>query len=437
MNSLIKWFSKRGHWQLIAGVLFAVPVAAQDAGPQGIAPLTLERAYQLAEQHYPLIRQRDLVKKTSSLTIENIGKGFLPQLNVNGQASYQSDVTAVPVKIPGMNIEEPSKDQYKLTAELSQILYDGGSINAAKNVQQVNALVEDQKVSVDMYKVKERINTLFLGVLLVDEQLKQTALLNKDIQLGIDKIAALVANGTALRSNQQVLEAEQLKNEQRRIELAANRSGLIDVLSLFLGQTLPEDQQLTPPSVQTDLLTETIKRPELTLFSFQDSLFKVQEKMVNAKNRPRASAFLQGGYGRPGLNMLVNEFDFFYIGGLRLNWNLGGLYTSKKEKQILATNQQMVGVQRDVFLLNTNTQLKQQAAELKKLQQLIGTDQAIIDLREKVKLASNAQLENGVITASDFLREVNAEDQARLLLIAHKLQLLQAQINYRTLSGNQ
>lgn len=432
MNSFIKRLKCNYRWQWLAGVLFALPAAAQDG-----SAFTLEQAYQLAEQHYPLIRQRDLVKKTSGLSIGNIGKGFLPQLSVNGQATYQSDVTSVPVKIPGINIDEPGKDQYKLTAELSQILYDGGNIATQKKMQEVNALVEDQKVSVDMYKVKDRINTLFLGVLLLDEQLKQTALLQKDIQLGIHKVSAQVRNGTALRSNQQVLEAELLKNEQRKIELAANRKGLLDVLSLFIGQELPESTVLVQPAAGTGLLTESIKRPELKLFSYQDSLFKVQEKMVSVKNRPRASAFIQGGYGRPGLNMLVNDFDFFYIGGLRLAWNLGGLYTSRKEKQILAINQQMIDVQRDVFLFNTNTQLKQQEAELSKLQQLIGTDQAIIDLREKVKTASNAQLENGVITASDFLREVNAEDQARLLLINHKLQLLQAQINYRTISGNQ
>lgn len=432
MNALIIWFRNKFRWQLASAVLLTLPAAAQDS-----STLTLERAYQLAEQHYPLIKQRDLVKRTSGLSIENIGKGFLPQFNINGQATYQSDVTSVPVKIPGIDIEAPNKDQYKLTAELSQILYDGGNISTQKQVQRVNELVEDQKVTVDMYKVKERINTLYLGILLVDEQLKQTALLQKDIQLGIDKISAQVRNGTALRSNQQVLEAELLKNEQRKIELAANRQGLLDVLALFIGEELPESTVLVQPAVTEGALTETIKRPELTLFNYQDSLFKTQEKMISVKNRPRASAFLQGGYGRPGLNMLVNDFDFFYIGGVRLSWNLGGLYTSRKEKQIINLNQQMIGVQKDVFLLNTNTQLKQQRAEVKKLQQLIGTDQAIIDLREKVKTASNAQLENGVITASDFLREVNAEDQARLLLINHKLQLLQAQINYRTLSGNQ
>jgi hypothetical protein len=97
----------------------------------------------------------------------------------------------------------------------------------------------------------------------------------------------------------------------------------------------------------------------------------------------------------------------------------------------------MVDVQKDLFLLNTNTQLKQQQAELDKLQQLVQSDQQIIGIRTQVKEAANAQLSNGVITANDYLKEVNAEDQARQSLIAHQLQLIQAQINYRTLSGNQ
>jgi outer membrane protein TolC len=163
----------------------------------------------------------------------------------------------------------------------------------------------------------------------------------------------------------------------------------------------------------------------------------VQNQLISAKNRPRTSLFVQGGYGRPGLNLLKNEFDFFYIAGVRLNWGLGNLYTTKKERQLLQVNQRMVDVQKEVFMLNTNTQLKQQQAELDKLQQLIQSDEQIINVRAQVKEAVHAQLTNGVITANDFLTEVNAEDQARQSLIAHQLQLIQAQINYRTLSGNQ
>lgn len=415
----------------LMALLCSMTAMAQDS-----TTLTLDKAYRLAQENYPLIRQKNLVRQTATLTIENIGKGFLPQLNIAGQATYQSDVTSVPVKIPGIDIESPAKDQYKITAELSQLLYDGGATAAQKNVQNVNALVEEQRAEVDLYKVKERINQLYLGILLLDEQLKQVELVKNDIRLGIKRVEAQVQNGTAFRSNQLMLEAELLKNDQRTIELRANRKGLIDVLSLFINQQLPENTNFETPASDASIST-SINRPELRMFDYQDSLFEVQNEVVNAKNRPKTSLFVQGGYGRPGLNMLKNDFDLFYIAGLRLNWSLGGLYTSKREKEILSVNRRMVDVQKDLFLLNTNTQLKQQQAELQKLEDLIESDQRIIDIRRQVKEAANAQLANGVITANDFLREVNAEDQARISLITHQLQLLQAKINYQTIAGNQ
>lgn len=433
MQTLTKWLNKTvKHWKTVVLLLCTTAALGQDS-----TRLTLEQAYELARQNYPLIKQKGLVKQTATLTIDNLSKSFLPQVTVSGQATYQSDVTSVPIKIPGMDIPVPSKDQYRIQAEATQLLYDGGTIKAQKNVQEVNALVEDQRAEVDLYKVKERINQFYLGILLLDEQLKQTELVKNDIQLGIKRVTAQVNNGTAFRSNQLVLEAELLKAEQRTIELKTTRKGWLDVLSLFLNQPLPENTALETPTVRTYIMAPGINRPELKLFSYQDSLFKTQNELVSAKNRPRTSLFVQGGYSRPGLNMLKNDFDWFYIGGIRLNWSLGNLYTTKKERQLLAVNQRMVDVQKNLFLLNTNTQLKQQESELNKLQQLIATDEQIIDIRAKVKEAANAQLENGVITANDYLREVNAEDQARLALIAHRLQWLQAQINHATISGNQ
>jgi len=275
-----------------------------------------------------------------------------------------------------------------------------------------------------------------LGILLLDEQLKQTELVKKDIQRGIKRVEAQVQYGTAFRSNLLTLQAELLKTGQREIELRANRKGLIDVLSVYVNQPLRETVQLQKP-VWDQPVSAAINRPELALFQYQDSLLHVQKQLINARNRPRTSLFVQGGYGRPGLNMLKNEFEFFYIGGLRLNWSLGNLYTARKEKEMLAINQQMLGVQKDVFLLNTNAQLSQQQAEIQKLEALIATDREIIAVRQQVKEAAHAQLQNGVITASDYLSEVNAEDQARLTLIAHELQLLQARINYQTIAGNQ
>ena len=430
---LTKWLNLTiKHCIKITVLLLAIEVQAQDNNR-----LTLEQAYDLARQNYPVIKQKDLVRKTADLTIENLNKGFLPQFTISGQATVQSDVTRIPISIPGIKLDVPGKDQYKVQAELNQLLYDGGTTSAQINVQNANAQVEDQKAEVELYKVKDRINQLYLGILLVDEQVKQVDFVKNDIQLGIKRVEAQVKNGTAFRSSQLTLEAELMKNDQREIELKANRKGLVDVLSLFVNKQLPDNLQLEPPVVPATLVKESVARPELKLYNYQNELFRVQNGLVSAKNRPRTSLFVQGGYGRPALNLLNNNFDWFYIAGVRFNWSLGNLYTTKKERELLQVNQRLVDVQKEMFLLNTNTQLKQQQAEVNKLSQLIQSDQQIIGIRAQVKEAANAQLSNGVITANDFLKEVNAEDEAKQSLITHQLQLLMAQINARTISGNQ
>ncbi len=397
--------------------------------------LSIDKANELSQQNYPLIRQRDLIKQTTNYTIDNLSKGFLPQISLSGQATYQSEVTEVKIPVPGIVIDPPNKDQYKILADVNQLIYDGGAIKQQKNIQQLSQAMEEQRIEVELYKLKERINQLFLGVLFLDEQLKQVDLVKFDLNNGIKRVEAQVNNGVAFRSNLNVLKAELLKADQRIIELRSSRKGLIDVLSLFTNQNLPEETRLERPVVASSLFSNEIQRPELKLFSTQEELLGGQFKLIDSRNKPKASLFWQGGYGRPGLNFLKNEFDFFYTTGVRFNWSFGGLYAQKREKKIVELNQKTVDIQKEVFLLNTNTQLKQQQSEIDKLQKLIATDKEIIDLRIKVKDAAKAQLENGVITANDYLREVNAEDQSRQSLITHEVQLLQAQINYQTISG--
>ena len=399
--------------------------------------LSLQKAYELAQQNYPLIKQRELIKQTSEYSEENLGKGFLPQINLSGQATYQSDVTQVKLPAPGIFIEPLSKDQYRILGDVNQLIYDGGAIKQQKGIQYLSDEVEQQKIEVELYKLKERINQIFLGVLFLDEQLKQVDLVKTDLNNGITRMEVQVNNGIALKSNLNVLKAEFLKADQRAIELKASRKGYIDVLSLFINQTLPENLKLEKPVIAGSVLSNDIQRPELKLYSTQEKLLGGQFKLVGSRNKPKASLFLQGGYGRPGLNLFTNEFDFFYTTGLRLNWSIGGLYTEKREKKIIELNQKSIDIQKEVFLFNTNAQLKQQQSEFDKLQKLIATDNDIIDLRIKIKDAAKAQLENGVITANDYLREVNAEDLARQSLITHQIQLLQAQINYQTISGKQ
>jgi outer membrane protein TolC len=424
---MVKLFTCRLLFLLLPGLLPA----------QELTQLNLPRAYELAQHNYPLIRQKDLVKQTAAINIENLQKGFLPQLTVSAQATYQSEVTRLPVSLPGFSIEPPSKDQYKLLADINQLVYDGGVTKEQKVYQQLNATVEEQKIEVELYRVKERINQFYLGVLYLDEQLKQVDLVKADILTGIKRVEAQVLNGVAFRSGLNMLKAELLKADQRSTEIRSSKKGLLDALSLFIGQPLTGNVRLEKPVLSSGAASIDIARPELKLFSGQALLIGQQDKLITARNLPKASVFVQGGYGRPGLNMLENEFDLFYIGGVRFNWSLGGLYTQKKEKELVKINQKIVGLQQETFLLNTNTQLQQQQAEIEKWQQLIASDEEIISLRASVKEAAKAQLENGVITANDYLKEVNAEDQARQSLISHQLQLLQAQINYQTISGKQ
>lgn len=396
--------------------------------------ITLGNCLEMAKQNFPLIKQYGLIEKSKEYSVDNANKGYLPQFNIAGQATYQSAVTQIPISLPNMDIPTISKDQYRLYGEVSQSITDLFVVKDNKKLIETNAEVETQKVEVEIYKLRERINQLFFGILLIDEQLKQTDLLKKDIQSGIDKTNVSIQNGTATKSSVNILKAELLKANQRTIELKATRNGYAEMLSHFIGTVIDENTTLLKPAPQ--LVSNTINRPELKFYNLQKKTFDLQRKLITAKNLPRFSLFFQGGLGRPALNMLSNDVQGYYIGGLRLNWNLTGFYTYNKEKKILTVNQRLIDIQQETFLFNTNLNLRQQNSEITKVQELIETDSDIISLRESVKHTTKTQLENGTATTNDYLISVNAEDQARQNLILHEIQLLMAQYNYQTTSGN-
>ena len=417
------------HLFFIIGILGL----AFSANAQTPDPITLEECYNLARRNYPLVKQQELIQKSKEYSIENISKAYLPQLAINGQATYQSEVTEIPVKLPNTIIPALSKDQYKIYAEVNQTVFDGGVKRLQKQSIDVDAAVDQQKIEVELYKLKERINQLFFGILLANEQLRQTEILKKDIQLGITKTNAAVANGTALKSNADALQAELLKTDQRSIELKSISQAYRDMLGLFINRPLDENTVLEKPIKISAV--QTINRPELTLYDTEKKLFDIQNSLINAKNLPKAGLFLQGGYGRPALNMLKNDFNAYYIGGLRLNWSLSGLYTSKKEKALLDIKSKTVDLQKEIFLFNTNITLKKQNAEISKLEELIRSDNDIIQLRTRIKNTALTQLEYGVTNSSDYLREVNAEDQAKQTQLLHEIQLLMALYDQQTTTG--
>jgi outer membrane protein TolC len=401
------------------------------------AQLTLEQCQELSKKNYPLIKQKELIAQTREYTIANVHAGYLPQFTLNAQVTYQSDVTRVPIDLPGLAIKPLSKDQYKVYGEVNQTILDGGTIKQNVAVADASSQVEQQKWEVELYKLKERVNQIFFGVLLMDQQLAQADLVKKDLQTSLTRMEASIQNGISFRTNADILQAEILKTNQRIIETKSLRMSYLDMLSIFINQPLDEGTSLVTPQVTSATEAADIHRPELNLYNSQKLLVSSQYNASNTRNMPKLGFFLQAGYGKPGLNVLKNEFDTYYIGGFRLNWNFSGFYNTKRDRQLMEVNNQSIDTQRDLFLFNTKLSLKQNSNDISRLSELMKVDEQIIALRERIKQIAKAQLDNGVITANDYLRELNAEDQAKQNETLHRVQWMLAQLNYKTTSGNE
>lgn len=371
---------------------------------------TLDMAVAKAAESYPLLRQRRLIRQSEQLSQENLTRQLLPQLAFTVQGSMQSDVTQLNIPNAPFKVEPLSRDQYRAYADLSQIIYDGGQIRAQRSLSATRAGVETERMEVEKHLLKERVQQIYFGILTADAQSRLITITEQDIDAGIRRTEAQVRGGTAFASSLTTLKAERLKTGQRRLELEASRAGMVAALGILTDTLLQADVQLETPAIPASVATE---RPEIALFKAQSLATEAEKKLISAKTTPRASIFLQTGYGRPGLNMLQNEFAWFGIGGLRLSWQLQPLYLAKREKSMADIKSATVRLQEETFRQSTRTQISQLEAEVKGLASMMQADTSIILLRKSVKDATLAQLEAGVITASDYLREVHAEESAR------------------------
>lgn len=404
--------------------------------------ITLSQCYEWTRENYPMVRQYELIDKAEHYNLANAAKGWLPQLNVNAKATYQSDVTKLPFDteknsaiIPGFEIPVLSKDQYQVSAEISQTIWDGGHIHSNRAMTKAEAKADREQLESDLYALNERVNQLYFGCLLQDELIKQNELLQRELQINIDRIEAMIRNGVANQSDKESLEVEMLNTCQKAIELRASRTAYITMLGALTGHSLGT-ARLEVPVLPTTNLAADINRPELRALDARALQMQMQYKLLNAGLMPRIGAFVQGGYGRPGLNMLEDSFDAFYMAGVRLSWNLGNFYTRKNDRRKVEVNLQNVEVQRETFLFNTRLELMQQDTEIRKIRDLIQSDKDIIRLRTSIKKSAEVKLENGVISVTDLIREINAEDMAKQNAATHNIQHLMAVYNYLYITNN-
>lgn len=422
---------------LLCGLLvLSMPMASQR--------LSLDSCQSKAGARYPLAKQYGLIEKTTDITLLNANKAYLPQLSVSAKATYQSDVTQIPSELGDIlsavsgrpvRFSSLSQDQYQATMEISQLIWDGGAVKAQKKSAIAAAEAEQRNVDVNLYTLRERINNLYFGVLLMEEQQKQLKLLKEELALNLRRAEALKNNGVAMPTDLDMIRVEQLNVEQRELEVASTRNSYLQLLAAFIGISYSPEITLEKPLLPQLTEDQTNNRPELRLFDAQINLLESQQEALKAANLPKIGIFAQGGYGRPGLNMFVNSFSPFAIGGIKLSWQLGNVYTLKNNLQKISLNQEQVTVQRETFLFNNSLQDKQQLNEIERLRETLKNDDELIRLRSGIKKSAEAKWENGTLTTSELMREVNAENMARQTQALHEIQLYLATYQLMTTSN--
>ncbi len=404
------------------------------------AQITIEECYRRAQANYPLIEQYDLIEKTAEYNLSNANKGYLPQVMFSAKASYQSDVVRLPIDlsqlgIQGVSIPTVNKDQYGATLDISQTIWDGGTIKSQKESIRTASEVDKANVDVSIYAVNERINQLYFGILLTDAQIRQNRLLQDELERQYSQVRSYMENGIANQTDLDAIKVDQLKARQSEAQFANTRQAYIDMLSIMIGERLSADTEFTKPEPIVPSV-RAVYRPELSLFDAQIRKLEAKNREITSGLMPKLSLTVTGGYGNPGLNMLASGFEAYYMAGVRLSWNIGNFYTKKNKRREIQTSIRNIEAQRETFLFNTDLDITQKENSIDTYFDQLRYDDEIIELRVAVKQASEAKMANGTLSGSDLVRDINAEQMARQDKIMREMELLLAIYNLKFATNN-
>lgn len=412
--------------------------------PMEVVAQTLEDFQRAAEQNYPLIKQYGLIEQTTTLTVANIGKGWLPQVSVSAQATYQSDVVSWPEQMQtvyqqmGLDMKGLKKDQYRVGIDVQQMLFDGGTIKSQKAIAREQGQAREAETEVSLYQVRQRVNEMFFGLLLLDDQVQLNADQQELLSANEKKLASMLKRGTAAESDYLSVKAERLNAVQQMTSLQSQKQALSRMLSVFSGL---EVKALVKPEVSVaESQQQEVHRPELKVIEAQLRLTDAQEKALNAALMPKLGIFAQGYYGYPGYNMfedmMSHKWSWNGMIGARLTWNIGALYTRKNDKAKLDVQRSAYNVQRDVFLFNNQLEQIQQNEDIERYKKLMSDDEEIIRLRSSVRKAAESKLAHGIIDVNDLIREINQENSARVQQSMHEVQMLKEIYDLKYITNN-
>ena len=416
-------------------IAFIALIVALSASAQ-----SLDECRRLAREHYPEIRQYDLISQAEQYNISNAARAWIPQVVLSGQATYQSATPTYPdafnaiLDANGIEMDGIRRDQYKIMIDVSQNIWDGGLSKANVAIAEAEAAEQRSRVDVSLYDLQSRVDNLYFGILLLDERMAQTEGLITVLESNLKRMQSCHENGVARQADVDAVEAELLSARQTMGQVESSRASFRRMLELFIGQKLITEKLERP--AMCEVLSSTSARPELELFDAQENRLAAQRKAINSSVMPRFSAFAQGYYGYPGMDMFKSmvstDWSLNAIIGVRMSWNIGAFYTMKNNLEKLKTAEQQIAVQRDVFLFNTRMQTTQDDGEIARLRKAVEDDERIVELRRRVRMAAESQLENGVIDATDLLCKITDETNAALARSTHEIELLQAIYRLKT-----
>lgn len=396
---------------------------------QAVDTISIGACYAELLKNYPINAQKALYEESAVIRNRKNNTSWYPQLSVSAQATYQSDVTSIPQIMPFLTAMEFDKDQYKMAVDISQTLWDGGTTKALRNIDRAVTASGIQSVDAELYKVKEQLNKLYFNIMFADKTEAVALSVMESLTEKHRMVESAVRHNVRLQSDADLLKAEILKTEQQIIDIQTGKISAIQMLGELLDTNINPASVFLEPDVQITL-NESITRPELTLFDLRIQETEASSQLINARLMPRFNLFGQAGYGKPGLNMLSDEFDFYYIAGARISWNLSAFYNTSHDRELNCIAKDMLKTQREAVEKNIRIGIHKEIGDINKYMLLIEKDNEIIALLENVENTAASQLANGTINAADYIIEINRVKQARLNMELHRLQLLMSKLNY-------
>lgn len=394
--------------------------------------LTLENCQRMARNNYPSIRQMDFIEQSNKYSLENAKTVYLPQITLSGQASYQNAVSEFPSEMQsayekmGINMKGLNKDQYRIGIDVNQVIWDGGATKSRKQIIQSENDTQRQQIEVELYQLKDRVNALFFGILLLEAQERQNTNMQQLLQSNCNKIQTMINNHTALQSDLNAVKAELITTRQQHTQIVSAKNSYKKMLGLFIHKQIDNDELVMPTANETD--TKSMNRPELQLLESQQKQLQAKRTAIYAALHPQIGAFAQGFYGNPGYNlfkdMMENKWTVNYKVGISLRWNFGSLYTKKRDLENLNIASKRIEAQKETFLFNTMLNTSKQQDAIDEMKKVITDDDEIISLRTSVRKSSESKLSNGIINVNDLLRDITVENNAKVAKATHEIELM-------------